>query len=246
MADSQRDMIRHEAQVMGEIAALARDPIFYGRGVPRGDGRLVLVTPGLFGNDVYLQPLRTWLGRIGYRPVRSTLMMNAGCPQRLREQVESTLTRQIERHPGPVALIGHSRGGMLCWAIASQLQDRASHLVLLGSPAPAVVAMMRQGLWMKPGEVATSSVADAGARAMRMLSPECDVPHCGCAYTVDLRRPLSPATHVMSVFSHEDPVVRPSSCRAPDAENVEVRGTHSGLVYNRRVLPHVARFLAEH
>ncbi len=244
MTDSERDIMRHEAQVMGEIAALARDPIFYGQGAPRGDGRLVLVTPGLFGNDVYLQPLRTWLGRIGYRPVRSTLRVNAGCPERLREQVGQTLARMVERHPGPVALIGHSRGGMLCWAIASRLEAQASHLILLGSPAPAVVAMMRQGLWMNPGEVATSSVAQAGARAMKMLSPECDVPYCGCPYTDDLRRPLSSATRVMSIFSSEDPVVRPASCRAPGAENVEVRGTHSGLVFNRRVLPHVARFLA--
>jgi pimeloyl-ACP methyl ester carboxylesterase len=171
-------------------------------------------------------------------------MVNAGCPQRLREQVDRTLTRQIERHPGPVALVGHSRGGMLCWAIASHLQERASHLILLGSPAPAVVAMMRQGSWMKPGDVATSSVAEAGARAMRMLSPECDVPDCGCPYTEDLRRPLSAATRVMTVCSAEDPVVRPASCRAPGAENVEVHGTHGGLVFNRDVLPHVARFLA--
>ena len=106
-------------------------------------GGLVLVIPGLFGSDVYLGPLRSWLRRIGYRPVRSTMLINAGCPDRLRARVESALRQSIDRHPGPVAIIGHSRGGMLGWAIASRLQAEASHLVLLGSPAPAVVMMMR-------------------------------------------------------------------------------------------------------
>ena len=49
---------------------------------------------------------------------------------------------------------------------------------------------------------------------------------------------------MLSVFSSEDPVVAPGASRVPGAENVEVTGTHSGLVYNRKVYPHLARFLA--
>src|SRR5262245_42958160 len=132
MAQDQAEVMRREAQVLAELAALHRSPIFWGRGVTRGDGRLVLVVPGLFGSDLYLQPLRTWLARIGYRPLRSTITFNAGCPERLTNQVDESLARQLDRHPGPVALLGHSRGGMLCWAIASRLQARVSHLGLIG------------------------------------------------------------------------------------------------------------------
>ena len=243
MAD-QNAAMRIEAQSLGELAALHGDPVFYGRGVPRGDGRLVVVVPGLFGNDLYLQPLRGWLRRIGYNPTRSSLTLNAGCPNRLRGEIERSLQRQLDRTTGPIALIGHSRGGMLCWAMASRLQERVSHLVLLGSPAAAMVAMMRQRTPFTPSKVGRSSVAAAGARATKLLDPDCNVPACECDYVTDLRRPLHDSTKTISIFSRDDPIVRPAGCRLPSGENVEVSGSHGGLAHNRAVYPHVARFLA--
>ena len=244
MTEDQGAIFRREAQALGELTALHRDPVFYGRGVPRGDGRVVVVVPGLFGNDMYLQPLRAWLARIGYSPARSTLSINAGCPDRLRTQVERSLQPRLERRPGPICLIGHSRGGMLAWAIASRLQQRVSHLALLGSPAPAVVAMMLEAATYAPSTVATSSVAAAGARALKLMDPDCTVPACGCPYTDDLRRPLNPATRVMSIYSRDDPIVRPEASRVTTGDNVEVRGSHGGLAYNRTAYAHLARFLA--
>jgi triacylglycerol lipase len=232
-----------EAGALNELFALQRDPVFRGVGIPRGDGRLVLVLPGLFGSDFYLEPLRSWLRRIGYRPVRSTMTINAGCPDRLRTQVESALQRSMARNPGPIAIIGHSRGGMLGWAIASRLQDRVSHLALLGSPAPAVVTMMRSDPHPTQLRVGANAVAGAGQRALRLLDPDCTVPACGCPYTDDLRRDLSPATRVLAISSRDDRVVGSRATQVTDGENVMVGGTHSGLVYNRAVYPLIGRFL---
>jgi len=244
-SSSNADILRREAAALGELAALQLDPCFAGVGVPRGDGRTVLVLPGLFGNDFYLQPLHRWLRRIGYRPASSTLSINAGCPDRLRTQVETGLRRIRRRHPGPVALIGHSRGGMLAWAIASRLQDEASHLVLLGSPAPAVVAAIRAASGGDYAKVATSPVAAAGRQSLKLLDPDCTVPECGCPYTDDLRRDLSVDTRILAIFSRDDQIVTSAACQVPGATSLEVRGTHSGLVYNRAVYPPVARFLAD-
>jgi pimeloyl-ACP methyl ester carboxylesterase len=238
------DTLRQEARALVELSELQRDPVFYGRGVPRGDGRLVLVVPGLFGNDLYLQPLRGWLARIGYTPALSSLSLNAGCPNRLRGQVESALQRQRYGRARPVAIIGHSRGGMLAWALASRLQAEVSHLVLLGSPAPAVVRMMQQQDGYVPASLAPSAVVDAGTRALKLLDPDCNVPACGCAYTEDLRRDLSPATRVLSIYSHEDRIVPPHASKVAGVGNIEVGGSHSGLALNRAVYPHIARFLA--
>lgn len=240
----QQQAMRIEGKAMREFAALHAAPVFYGRGVPRGDGRLVAVIPGLFGTDHYLRPLRQWLRRIGYRPTRSSLTINAGCPDRLRNQIEQKLHGILEASPGPVALIGHSRGGMLAWSIASRLQDKVSHLALLGSPAPAFVAAMREYEAVIPAAMAHSNVAAAGARAVRLLDPDCTVPACGCAYIDDIRRPLAETTKVISFASGEDPIVPPSACRIWNGENVSVSGSHSGLVYNRAVYPPLARFLA--
>lgn len=244
MSFSEADILRREAAALGELAALQLDPCYAGIGLPRGDGRVVLVLPGLFGNDFYLQPLHHWLRRLGYAPARSTLTINAGCPERLRTQVESGLQHHRRRRPGPVALIGHSRGGMLAWAIASRLQEAASHLVLLGSPAPAVVAMMRSAGGVSYAAAATGPVAAAGRRSLQLFDPDCNVPECGCPYTDDLRRDLSPGTRVLAVYSKDDPIVAPAACQFAGATNVEVAGTHSGLVYNRAVYPTMARFLA--
>ena len=68
VADRRDDWIRIESRALGELAALHSSPVFWGRDVKRGDGRLVIVVPGLFGNDVYLGPLRDWLRRMGYQP----------------------------------------------------------------------------------------------------------------------------------------------------------------------------------
>jgi triacylglycerol lipase len=243
VATNPADVVLGEAPAMRELAALHGDPIYYGRGAPKGDGRPVLVVPGLFGNDAYLHPLRWWLRRIGYSPVRSGLVLNAGCPDRLSRQLDSAVALG-SRSTRPVVLVGHSRGGMLCWALASRLQDRVSHLVLLGSPAPAVVAMFRSERSVPIASMARSGVARAGARALALLDPDCTVPACGCAYVDDLRRPLHPGTQVLAVRSREDRIVPPEACVVRAGENVEVGGTHSGLVYNRAVYPHLARFLA--
>jgi triacylglycerol lipase len=239
------ELLAAEAGALNEFFALQRDPVFGGAGVPRGDGRLVLVIPGLFGSDLYLEPMNAWLRRIGYRPVRSTVAVNAGCPERLRNQVEAALQRAVGRHPGPVAIIGHSRGGMLGWVIASRLQDQASHLALLGSPAPAVVAMMRANPNPPPTlAVGPSPVVEAGQRALRLLDPDCTVPACGCPYTVDLRTRLSPTTRVLSVRSRDDKVVPARASEVNGGDNVVVSGTHSGLAYNRAVYPILGQFLA--
>ncbi|TMF40155.1 MAG: alpha/beta hydrolase, partial [Chloroflexi bacterium] len=48
-----------------ELSALLGDPVFRGRGVPRGDGRPVLLIPGFLAGDWTMRVLHGWLGRIG-------------------------------------------------------------------------------------------------------------------------------------------------------------------------------------
>ncbi len=137
-------MIR-EFTALADLTRLLADPVFRGRDVPRGDGRLVFVIPGLFGNDLYLQPLRYWLGHIGYSPVSSSLWLNAGCLRRLQDQVLAQIVSRANGNPDPIALIGHSRGGVLARAIAGHLRGRVSHVVTLGSPIGAFRQTVESG-----------------------------------------------------------------------------------------------------
>jgi triacylglycerol lipase len=233
--------LANEAYAWAEFVHLMADPVYYGAGVPRGDGRLVLVLPGLFGNDWYLQPLRLWLNRIGYRAVPSNLTVNAGCPERLTREIEQALERRRQNTQGPVAVIGHSRGGILARAIATRLGEDASHLILLGSPVGAIARWGGTPQSFRPA--GNPSVVAAGTRARRMLDPDCDAPFCDCAFTEDIRRPLSYATKVTSIYSREDPIVPAWTCDVPGARNVEVSGTHIGLACNGRVYRELAEAL---
>lgn len=239
MARNTLRTMESEAAAVGEWASLMMSPIYRGVAAPRGDGRIVLVLPGMFANDFYLQPMRRWLRRIGYTPVRSTLSLNVGCPERLCEQIERELRRQCERQPGPVALIGHSRGGILARTIAARLQEDAPHLILLGSP---VGAILRMPSWsVAPGSgVAARRVVEAGSRIRSMLDPDCNLPLCGCPFPVDLRRPLAPRTRVISIYSRDDPIVPAAACHIAGAHNLEVTGTHSGLAYNQAAYAEIA------
>ena len=74
--------------------------------------------------------------------------------------------------------------------------------------------------------------------------PDCDAPDCGCAFFPDLRAPLNWRTKVVSVYSRDDPIVPAWSCQIPGAENIEVRGTHSGLAFNGAVYRALAEQLS--
>src|SRR5919204_4037436 len=94
-----------------ELYRLLADPVFRGRGVPRGDGRPVVLLPGFGGGDQTVLVLAAWLARIGYRPHLCGFVANLGCSDRALDRVERRLQRLHDDQGRRVALIGHSRGG---------------------------------------------------------------------------------------------------------------------------------------
>ena len=57
----QLPLMLEPAAAMAELAELLLSPIYYGVGVPRGDGHRVLLLPGFMGSDSYLMILAGWL-----------------------------------------------------------------------------------------------------------------------------------------------------------------------------------------
>ncbi|MFI5115191.1 MAG: hypothetical protein ACHP8B_00695 [Terriglobales bacterium] len=74
-----------EALFGAEVLLLHGSPIYYGLGIPHGDGSGVVLVPGFLGTDTYLKQLHSWLERIGYRPYFSGIGLNAECPNLLIE-----------------------------------------------------------------------------------------------------------------------------------------------------------------
>jgi len=237
-------MIR-EFSAPADLASLLADPVFRGRDVPRGDGRLVVVMPGLFGNDLYLEPLRYWLRLVGYSPVSSSLWINAGCLRRLQEQVLAQIVRRAKGKAKPIVLIGHSRGGVLARAIAGHLRGQVSHVVTLGSP----MGGFRQAV--ESGQILSSSqgelrrmIVQASRFALRVLDPDCRFPTCGCEFLENVERPLDTSTSLLSIHSRDDEIAPADAVEASEGERREVGGGHVSLVYNAAVYRLLGDFLA--
>ncbi len=121
-------------QPAAEFGALFRDPVFWGWGVPRGDGHAVLALPGLFAGDTYLEPLRSWLSRAGYTPIRSGLDRNPGWSEELVAQLGDIAEREFARDGRRLSIIGHSMGGLLGRSVAVRRPHAIAHVIALGAP----------------------------------------------------------------------------------------------------------------
>lgn len=239
-----------ERRALREYLDLLGSPTYRGVGLPRGEGRTVIVLPGLFGNDFYLTPLRKWLRRLGYRPELSMVGVNAGCANRLLDRVSSRVLPRLKAER-EIAIIGHSRGGMLGKAVAVELGERVSHFIALGSPLGGMLRLGSEGFaaLARAGpdqqKVASPGVMRAGQSAMRLLDPDCDAPMCGCEYMRAVLSPWSVNTRLTAIYSPQDPIVHPEACRLSGARNIEVSGSHGGLVVNKAAFEHMAIALAE-
>src|SRR5215218_2707346 len=100
----------HEMRWQAELARLLVDPVFQGHGVPRGDGRPVVLIPGFLAGDGSLSVMRGWLDRIGYEAHGSDILCNVDCSDRAVRRLEAKTERIVEAAGRPAAVIGHSRG----------------------------------------------------------------------------------------------------------------------------------------
>ena len=237
-----------EIRSIAEYWDLIASPVYRGLRVPKGKGRHVLLLPGLFGNDAYIEPMHFWLRRMGYRPHRSRLLLNAGCSDRLLGQLV-TRADGLGEGQDKIAIIGHSRGGMLGRALAAHLGDRCSNFIAVGSPVGGMLRMGMNGIQAMASsnstDIAHAHVFRAGRFVQQLFDPDCDAPACGCSYFQDLFTELHPSTHVWSIYSTDDRVVDPAACPIDGAKNINVTGTHSGLMVNKSVYAQLAHALHE-
>jgi len=222
-----------------ELARLLVDPVLRGHGVARGDGRPVVLLPGFLAGDQTLLVLAAWLRHIGYRPSTCGFVANVRCSDRAVERVERRVEQVHRRHGRRVALVGHSRGGHYARALGSRRPDLVAHAVSVGAGLREMLAVSY------PTEAAVAAARDVQRRVGGARSPRCLTEGCDCAFARDFTQPF-PADRVRltSIYSKGDGVVRWQAALAPDAECVEVTGSHVGLIFNRKTYRAIAAALA--
>jgi pimeloyl-ACP methyl ester carboxylesterase len=213
-----------------ELSALLRDPVFRGRGVPRGDGRPVLLVPGFLAGDWTLRILDSWLRRIGYDARLSGILLNVHHSERMLSGLSRRVAAVRRDSASRVTLVGHSRGGLLAKVFSQRKPDMVEQVIALGSPLAdwtdlAAITHHAVGVVRAANELAYG----------RRFNPE-------GRFTYDLKLP--PAVPVTSIYTRTDDVVNFRSCLRPDVPAISVWGTHNGLVVNPEVYRLLGRLLA--
>jgi pimeloyl-ACP methyl ester carboxylesterase len=220
--------IWREALFAAEMLLLRSSAVYWGFGIPQGDGSAVVLIPGFLKSDSYLSQLHTWLTRIGYKPYFSGIGQNAECPNLLIESaVRETVSRAHEESGRKVHIIGHSLGGLIARAIATQQPRAVASVITLASPIRGTVA--HRIILNAADEVRKRILEENGPKVL----PTCYTGRCTCEFLEALRQQLPPSVMETAVYTRSDGIVDWRYCKTDDpAVDVEVPGTHLGLVFN--------------
>jgi triacylglycerol lipase len=230
-----------EALFAADLLLLHSSPVYYGFGIPRGDGSAVVVIPGFLGTDAYLTQLHTWLGRIGYRPYFSGIGLNAECPNLLiQSRLRQNMARALKDTGRKIHLIGHSLGGIIARSAAAQMPDDIASVITLASPFRGTVA--HRSVLHAAEAIRKRIIKQHGEGVL----PDCYTGRCTCNFLDSLKRELPALIMETAIYTRSDGIVDWRYCRTEDASSdFEVPGTHIGLAFNSAVYSIVGRRLAE-
>jgi pimeloyl-ACP methyl ester carboxylesterase len=226
--------------------ALHASPVYYGFGVPRGNGEPVILVPGFLGSDRYLTEMHLWLRRIGYRPYFSGIGRNVDCPELLTQRLLVTIQQAYAETNLPVTIIGHSLGGMLARAAAQRAQPQVRQVITMASPFRSVRA---HPLILSAANFVRSNIVRE-RRHRRQVTSACFTPDCTCVFVTTLKDDnmwVNGNTDFRrnAIFSKCDGVVDWRSCIEENTDlNREVTATHIGMAFNPDVYRTVATLLA--
>jgi triacylglycerol lipase len=223
-----------------EWAFLQVSPVYWGFGVPHGDGSAVVLVPGFLGTDLYLTQFAIWLRRIGYKTFYSGITINADCPNLLiRRNLNDAIEQANEYTSGKIHLIGHSLGGSLARAAAAQMPERIASVITLGAPI--------RGLAARPSVMSAADLVRKQIleRHGRGVLPNCYTSRCTCEFLESLKGDLPKSVRQTAIYTKTDGILDWRVCRTGDPNvDLEVSSTHVGMVFSPLVYSLVAHRLA--
>lgn len=229
-----------EALFGAEILILHATPVYYGLGVPRGDGSAVVIIPGFLGTDLYLTELHAWLGRIGYRPYFSGIGINAECPNLLiQRRLNQTIDQALADTGRKLHLIGHSLGGVIARSLAGARPKDVASVTTLAAPIRGTVANRAV---LHAAEAVRLRILEEHGRG---VLPDCYTGRCTCNFLDSLRRKVPDSMVQTAIYTRHDGIVDWRYCMTLNPEvDVEVPGTHIGMAFNPAAYAVVAERLA--
>ena len=192
---------------------------------PCGDGRAIMLLPGLFNSDRSNFVLRRFLNERGYRAEGWRLGRNLGA-RTVGADGERLIAAVAALHDraGPVTLIGVSLGGIVARLVAHRRPELVRAVITISSPfagSGKATNVWRAFEWVT-GERLDDPVVIERSRGIAAPLPV-------------------PAT---AIWSRSDGLVNGAICRDEAGDAVEVGSGHLGVQVKPAVLLAVARVLA--
>lgn len=227
--DGRQPLIR-EVGVIREFAELPFSYIWRDSEIPRGDGDPVIVIPGLFRTDGDTFFLRTWLNMLNYIALSSETVFPSTNPKDDGERIADKAHKLKKDMKRRVHLVGHSLGGIVARYAAVIDPESVASVTALSSPLNGDPEVVVDSLVMGVGKFLIPLLNDRKALIEIMEELEC---------------PLDQRIRQTNIFTKQDGVVDWHACLGtdPNTMNIEVLGTHSGLIYNPQVYRHLAERL---
>lgn len=195
---------------------------------PKGDGRPVLILPGLVNSDRSNLLMRRYLRRLGYRVEGWGLGRNLGA-KAIGTEGEKLLARIRALHDETgeqVTLIGVSLGGIMARFAAHRAPELVREVITVS--APFAGSPRATNVW-RAFELVTGDRIDSDRLR---------------AQAAEIATPLPvPAT---AIWSRTDGLVSGEICRAadPGCRNIEIRSSHLGVQVRPETLRAIADTLA--
>jgi len=221
-----------------ELAALLRNPVVRGEGIPDAGGQPVMLIPGFLAGDDSLAVMTRWLRRTGHRTRKAGMRSNVNCSAVAVERLEERLEVMVETHGEKVALIGQSRGGNFAKVLAVRRPDLVSGIVTLGSPQLNPLAV--HPLVFAPA-VAVGVLGTLRIRGF--FGASCRNGECCESYRADLATRVPRGVGYLSIYSRSDGIVDWRACLDEGAKHLEVRSSHCGMSLNPDAYRATARAL---
>lgn len=213
-----------------------------GRPVPQpapSDLGPVILVPGFISGDFSLTVLSRQLRRRGMRTFASQIGANLGCTD---DMVQRLITRleQVSGDEGrKVALIGHSRGGMIVKLAAQRRPDLVEAVVALSAP---VTDTLRVAPHVRKQLELLFRIQARGFD--RVIGLDCVTGECAGRIAAELDQPFPSTVPYLSIYSEADAIIDWHTCLDPAAELIEMRTSHTGMATDPAVLRVVGDWLS--
>ncbi len=237
-----QDYVPADGARAGELRAYRRMVRMVGRPVaqPAAEhGVSALLVPGFLSGDVSLTLLFRELRRRGHRTFRSDIGANVGCTEPMVRRLVARLETVAAAEQRPVALVGHSRGGMVAALAARRRPDLVAGVVTLAAPITGSLSVAPHvGKQLE----LLFRLHRRGVR--QVLGTDCVTGDCAARVAAELAEPVPTGLPFTSVYSRTDAILDWRTCLDPAADLVEVTAGHVGMATDPEVLDVVAARLA--